>query len=165
MIVLRRVRDVIGLPIIELKRGREVGYVHDLLFNEQRQLTGILLRETSFLKQGKYIPVEAVCAIGTDCVTIAGQRAIVSFSSSSFPSGWTGIQTGSTPVQGKAFVTKEGEHLGFVEDVYFHVESGKIVGYELSNGILSDIIDGRAVIRSTECLKMGEDAVIVSTPE
>jgi uncharacterized protein YrrD len=163
MSVLKRVRDVIGLPVIELERGKEVGYAHDFLFNEQMRWIGILLGETSFLKQGKYIPAEAVCAIGADCVTVIRQQAVISFSS--FPSDWIGIQTGPFPVQGKTFVTKKGEHLGFVEDVYFLLESGKIVGYELSNGILSDIVDGRTIIRCTECLKMGEDAVIVSTPE
>jgi uncharacterized protein YrrD len=163
MSVMQRVRDVIGLPVIELDRGKEVGYVHDLLFNEHKQWAGILLGEKGFLKQGTYIPAKAVCAIGTDCVSIADQQAIVSFST--FPPGWMSIQTGSSAIQGKAFVTAEGEHLGIVEDVYFRTGSGKIVGYELSNGILSDIIDGRTVVPSTERLKMGEDTVIVSGPE
>jgi uncharacterized protein YrrD len=159
---MQRARDVIGLPVIEAKRGKEVGYVHDLLFNEQTHLAGILLTEKAFLQQGKYVPAKAICAIGTDCVMITDQRAIVSFS---FPPDWITVQTGTARFQGKAFVTTEGEHLGFVEDVYFRVETGNIVGYELSNGFLSDIVDGRKIIRSMHRMKLGEDVVIISGRE
>ncbi|MFT9848434.1 PRC-barrel domain-containing protein [Aneurinibacillus sp. REN35] len=160
---MQRVRDVIGLPVIELEQGNEVGYVQDLLFDAQNKLVAVLLGERSFLKDGQYVPAEAVHAIGTDCVAIAERQAIVY--ASSLPPGWTSIQTGAAPIQGKTFVTSEGKQLGFVEDVYFQVESGKIVGYELSNGLLSDIVDGRTIVHGTERLKMGEDAVIVSVEE
>ncbi|MBN6186457.1 PRC-barrel domain-containing protein [Aneurinibacillus sp. BA2021] len=160
---MQRVRDVIGLPVIELEQGNEVGYVQDLLFDAQNKLAAVLLGEPSFLKAGQYVPVHAVHAIGTDCVAIAGRQAIVHVSS--FSPEWTSIQTGAAPIRGKTFVTSEGTQLGFVEDVYFQAESGKIVGYELSNGLLSDIVDGRTIIHGTERLKMGEDAVIVSVQE
>ncbi|AMA72176.1 PRC-barrel domain-containing protein [Aneurinibacillus thermoaerophilus] len=159
---MQRARDIIGLPVIELKRGKEVGYVHDLLFNERMELAGLLLVEKNFLRKGKYVPAEAICAIGADCVTIT-ERAMVLFSS--LPSNWICVQTGKAHMQNRMFITDTGEQLGFVEDVYFSAETGRIVGYELSNGILSDIMDGRKMIRSAPNIKMGEDTVIVSPGE
>ena len=50
-------------------------------------------------------------------------------------------------------ISKEGERLGLLEDVYFLEEVGTIVGYELSDGFFSDIMEGKRVIKtgSTAC--------------
>ncbi|WP_047151248.1 PRC-barrel domain-containing protein [Aneurinibacillus tyrosinisolvens] len=159
---MNRAHDVIGLPVIELKTGKEVGHVRDLLFNEQWYCTGVLLGEKSLLRQGSYLSVEAVHAVGTDCVTIADAGAVIFFEE---PPGWIGLETGNSHLKGKPFITECGRHLGFVEDVYFQPQLGKILGYELSDGILSDIMDGRRVIRHTKNIKMGEDVIIVSGTE
>ena len=45
-------------------------------------------------------------------------------------------------------MTKEGERLGILEDVYFMEEVGTIVGYELSDGFFSDIMEGKRVVKS-----------------
>ena len=59
-------------------------------------------------------------------------------------------------------ITKEGERLGFLEDVYFMEEVGTIIGYELSDGFFSDIMEGKRVIRADQPPAIGKDAIIVN---
>ena len=59
-------------------------------------------------------------------------------------------------------ISKEGERLGFLEDVYFMEEVGTIIGYELSDGFFSDIMEGKRVIRADQPPAIGKDAIIVN---
>ncbi|BAU27049.1 uncharacterized protein YrrD [Aneurinibacillus soli] len=154
---MQRARDIIGLPVIGRETGKEVGSVQDLLFNKQWQYMGLLLKEKNFFHKGTYVPASAVFSFGTDCIMI-GAEAITSFDSSSM---WQMLRTGRAPLKGKSVVTACGRHLGFVADVYIEPHAGKIVGYELSDGFLSDMLDGRRMIRDTQRITLGEDTVVV----
>lgn len=154
---MQRARDIIGLPVIEWETGKEAGSVQDLLFNKQWQYKGLLLEEKNFFHKGSYVPASAVLSFGPDYIMIRA-NAITSFDSSSM---WQTLRTGRTPLKGKPVVTVHGCHLGFVADVYLEPHAGKIVGYELSDGILSDMLDGRRVIRDTQRITLGKNAVIV----
>lgn len=154
---MQRARDIIGLPVIERETGKEAGFARDLLFNEQWHYTGLLLVEKTLFHKGSYVPASAVVSFGVDCVII-GAGAIAPVDSSCL---WRTLRTGRAPLKGKPFVTVCGRHLGFVEDVYIEPHAGNIVGYELSDGLLSDMMDGRMVFRNTQHITLGEDAVVV----
>ena len=70
------------------------------------------------------------------------------------------FETGQ-PLLGKALMTKEGQRLGILEDVYFLEEVGTIVGYECSDGFFSDIIEGKRVVKTDKPPAIGKDAIIV----
>ncbi len=48
-----------------------------------------------------------------------------------------------------------------VEDVYFQEELGTIIGYELTDGFLSDVTQGRKMLPKVEPLTVGTDAIVV----
>jgi uncharacterized protein YrrD len=58
-------------------------------------------------------------------------------------------------------ISKSGESLGLLQDVYFHEELGTIVGYEITDGFFSDITDGKQIIHSEKPPAIGKDAIIV----
>jgi uncharacterized protein YrrD len=65
-------------------------------------------------------------------------------------------------MKGTPIITVEGHQLGMVEDVYLQQDLGKqIVGFELSEGFLSDIRDGRKWLPLPKEAISGEDAIIV----
>ena len=76
-----------------------------------------------------------------------------------------GVKTGPIALLGKPVITSNGHHLGQVEDIYFQTEFGEIVGYELSDGIISDIVDGRKAVKHVSSAKISEDAVILPLTE
>ena len=56
---------------------------------------------------------------------------------------------------GRMMISEEGERLGFLEDVYFMEEVGTIIGYEISDGFFSDIMEGKRVIKADNHLRLG----------
>ena len=59
-------------------------------------------------------------------------------------------------------MTAEGERLGFLEDVYFLEEVGTIIGYEISDGFFSDMMEGKRVIKAEQPPAIGKDAIIIN---
>ncbi|HBI03235.1 MAG TPA: photosystem reaction center subunit H [Paenibacillaceae bacterium] len=161
MMFMHRSHDIIGLPVIELKTGKEVGRVRDLLFNERWQYFGLLLNYKGVFKQGRYLKAETISAIGNDCVLISNKRAISYYHSPD----WIALFAGPEQLKGKPVVTTCGRHLGFIEDVYFQEKPAKIVAYELSDGILSDIMVGRKTLDHIHGAILGEEVLIVEERE
>jgi uncharacterized protein YrrD len=52
-----------------------------------------------------------------------------------------------------------------LEDVYFQEEVGTIIGYELSDGFFSDLVEGRRMIKKPNKLFIGKDALVVHQVE
>lgn len=68
-------------------------------------------------------------------------------------------------IDGMLMLSKSGESLGLLKDVYFQEEVGTIVGYEITDGFFSDITEGKQVIQSRKPLAIGKDAIIVDVNE
>ena len=62
-------------------------------------------------------------------------------------------------------VTVHGEQLGRVSDVYFDdLQGTQIVGYELTDGFIADMMEGRKWLpapRKLDDVMLGEDVIIV----
>jgi len=156
---LRKARDVIGLSVFCKETGKELGTVHDLLVDEQFTVNGFLLDQAGWLKRGRYIPSEAVDVIGEDCLIVNDESAI-SFLDKQVP--WNGLYTGRIKLKGKPVITKDGQQLGQLEDVFFREKTGTIIGYELSDGLIADLTNGRKTVYKPDQVTLGEDALIIS---
>jgi uncharacterized protein YrrD len=59
-------------------------------------------------------------------------------------------------------LTAEGEKLGLLEDVYFLEEVGTIVGYEVTEGLVADLVEGRRVVKSNSKLTIASGRAILT---
>lgn len=150
---------MIGLPVIETKRGKRIGSVADLLFDEGKKLAGVLLTPKGMIRKAQYIPMGKILSIGEDAVTVADERAISDLQSDL---GLYSVLNGDQHLKGKPVFTVNGHELGQVEDVYFQEEMGTLIGMELSDGFLSDVMDGRRYLPWSDEMRMGTDAILVS---
>jgi uncharacterized protein YrrD len=155
--LLLKADDVIGLPVIDISHGKQIGKVVDILFDTDWQLQGILLELGNWFHKDRYIPISDICAFGDDAVTIHGKNQASSLNTSDMYR----LATGNNKVKGLPVLTVNGHQLGMVEDVYFMEEVGTIIGYELSDGFISDIREGRRMLKRPERTTFGEDAIIV----
>jgi uncharacterized protein YrrD len=64
-------------------------------------------------------------------------------------------------LNGRMLISKSGESLGLLRDVYFQEEVGTIVGYEITDGFFTDITEGKQVIETDLPPAIGKDAIIV----
>ncbi|PWW26471.1 uncharacterized protein YrrD [Cytobacillus oceanisediminis] len=146
-----------GMPVFDVKTGNKIGEVCDLSISGNGQVKGLLLRKGALLKKNYLIGIKDVTSFGWDGVMIEDSsvlRAIPKIEEYTFES--------HNRLTGKMMMSREGERLGLLEDVYFMEELGTIVGYELSDGFFSDVMEGKRVIKTDEPPAIGKDAIIVN---
>lgn len=150
---------MIGLPVIETQRGKRIGSVTDLLFDEGKSLVGVLLTPKGIMRRAHFIPLEKILSVGEDALTVRDENSISELDTEK---GLYFVLNGESHLKGKPVITVNGHSLGQVEDVYFQEEVGTIIGMELSDGFLSDVMEGRKYLPWSDKMKMGMDAILVS---
>jgi uncharacterized protein YrrD len=155
---LRKSQEVIGLSIIHVKTGKKLGTVSDLLFDRGGQWRGIVLENGGLFKRKKYIPSDQICSLGKDAVMVDNTQAILPFDGQA--KKWICLYSGDKKLKGRTILTDSGYEMGMVENVYFMEEVGMLIGYEVSDGLISDIKEGRKVLKTFQPLVWGEDVLI-----
>ncbi|MBS4191404.1 PRC-barrel domain-containing protein [Bacillus sp. FJAT-49705] len=149
-----------GLPVIEIKSGTKIGEVFDISISGYGVVKGLFVRKSALLKKTFLLDVKDVASFGWDGVMVEDQTVLQPIKKTedyTFES--------QNRLTGKIIMTREGERLGLLEDVYFQEEMGTIVGYELSDGFFSDMLEGKRVIKTEVPPAIGKDAIIVNINE
>jgi uncharacterized protein YrrD len=156
---LKKARDVIGLPVVCVESGKQVGTVKDLLLGEEWQVKAILLESRMWFSSASCILTEDVIAVGDDAITISNEEAVSRLDDSL---AYTSLVNGDRKVKGMPVLTVNGQQLGIIDDVYLDQNVGKhVIGYELTEGFISDLKEGRKWLPLPDSVTVGEDAIIV----
>jgi uncharacterized protein YrrD len=147
---MRRSREIIGLPVLDLKSGDSIGWVQDLILdNDQDEVVGILLEGGHFFRSPKGIPRQAIAAIGKDAVTVR-EKTIEELKGTRW-----------SDKVGNEVYTQAGDARGAIEDVFLDDSVQKIVGFEVSDGLFADLLHGRGTILKPRVMINGQDIIIV----
>jgi uncharacterized protein YrrD len=144
------------MPIYNVRSGKKLGDVCDLSISENGKVTGLLVKKGVFFKQTCHLPIDKVTSFGWDGVMIEGSDQLEKLKSA--PEYTISHQS---PLYGKMMLSKSGDSLGLLKDVYFQEELGTIVGYEVTDGFFTDITEGKQVIETYLPPAIGKDAIIV----
>jgi uncharacterized protein YrrD len=144
------------MPIYNIRTGKKMGDVCDLAISENGTVTGLLVRRGAFFKQTYFLAIDKVSSFGCDGVMIDGSDQLDKTKSS--PEFTIAHQH---PLYGKMLLSKSGDTLGLLKDVYFQEELGTIVGYEITDGFFTDLTAGKQVIETSLPPAIGKDAIIV----
>lgn len=152
---MRRGREIIGLPVIKLATGKEVGWVADISWNhDQRKIKGISLDTGGVIYRSDPIPFCNIAFMGLDAVTMADETMT--------GEGADSIGDKSIgEVAGVLMVTDTGRNLGTLQDLVFDDNYGILSGYEVSGGLVGDFISGREVLSPEAVLAWGTETVVV----
>ncbi|SFS59107.1 PRC-barrel domain-containing protein [Paenibacillus sp. BC26] len=158
-----RLQHLIGLPVIEMNAGKQVGHVKDAWFDEHWQLGGIILDAgRRFLTAMKSVIWNEVMVCGEDAVIIMNEASVRRTKQAEIQRSF---HTGSIRLKDLPVITVDGEQLGRVSDVYFdEIQGTQIVGYELTDGFIADIMEGRKWLpapRQADEVMLGENVIIV----
>lgn len=151
-----------GLPVIEINSGSKIGNVNDISISDNGMVKGLLIRKGALFKKTFLISVKDVSAFGWDGVMIEDQSVLKQIERSR-ADDFTVVS--ENRLAGRMLMTQEGQRLGLLEDVYFQEEMGTIVGYELSDGFFSDMLEGKRVVKADIPPAIGKDAIIVNVKE
>lgn len=158
-----KLQQLIGLPVIVIHSGKHVGTVKDAWFDEHWQLNGLILDDAKwFVSSVKVVGWSDVLTCGEDVVIISNDEALIRMKTKQL---LRSFYTGLVKLKDVPVVTVQGLQLGRVSDVYFHPFQGtQIVGYELTDGFISDLMEGRKWLKAPidpDSVLLGEDAIIV----
>jgi uncharacterized protein YrrD len=154
---LRTLSLLKGLPVYAKDTGDKLGEVFDLCLSNVGRVEGVIVRNGTIFKKSSLIHFEDVSSFGSDGIMVENASII-----QPAHDDVTHISEGKERLVGKPLLSSEGEHLGLLEDVYFHEEMGIIVGYECSDGFFADITEGKRVIKTEDPPKIGKDAIVVN---
>ncbi|TXK79322.1 PRC-barrel domain-containing protein [Paenibacillus sp. N3.4] len=156
---MRKAHDLIGLPVLTVDSGKQIGQVKDLMIDPEWNICGIVLEVKHWFSTLRYISWEEILAAGEDAVTIPNNNVIHEFE---HVEHCHALLEGSRKLKGLPVITVGGHKLGMVDDVYLDQNWGKqIVGYELSEGFVSDLKEGHRWLPMPDSAIKGEDAIIV----
>jgi len=158
-----KLQGLIGLPVIVIHSGKLVGTVKDAWFNEHWQVQGLVLDFAKWFGSAvKAIHWSSVIACGTDTVIISSEEALIKLKPAEV---LRAFYSGVVKLKDLPVMTVQGVQLGRVSDVYFYPNEGtQIVGYELTDGFVSDLMEGRKWLKAPsdpQAVLLGEDAIIV----
>jgi len=119
---LKRSREVVGLPVIELREGKALGRVHSLLvYPAERRVAALEVGERTLLKtKSELVPYELVRSIGTDAVVLHD------FTAREGEQEPTLAGLADKKLTGGRVVTLGGTLVGVVEDFAFVTASGAL---------------------------------------
>lgn len=158
---MKKIQDVFGLPVLDVSSGKKVGVIDDIFFNESGEIVGFAVASQSLFNKISYLSYENVSFVGDDAVTIGTAK----FLSPLHQNQYYSYNNGKKSCKELPIMTTNGQELGYITDVYFMEEVGKILGYEISDGFLSDITEGRRTIEIPKRMIIGEDAIVIPNNE
>lgn len=130
--------EILGLPIISITEGRELGMSKTLLIDAKNGLVAaITIEDADWYRGVKLIPYDSVIAIGDDAVTITNSENILTLDDAG---DFANLLDENIRVIGTKAITKSGTIQGNISELYIG-DDGKIEKCEITapDGTSSDI--------------------------
>lgn len=130
--------EIIGLPVISITEGRELGMSKTLLIDAKNgAIAAITIEDEDWYRGVKLLPYSSVIAIGEDAVTVTNSENILTLEDAG---DYEAMMDANIKIIGTKAITKSGTIQGKVVELYVG-ENGKIEKCEIEarDGSLSEI--------------------------
>jgi uncharacterized protein YrrD len=145
--------EIIGLPVISIIEGTELGRVKSLLINPVDGSVTILIDDAKWYWGAKFLPLAAVTGLGEYAITIENSDAILTLADSPEVEK---LIVADLKVIGTKVLTKTGRIQGKVTEILID-NSGKIIACEIE-----DLNGEVTTIDAQHILTFGKDVLIVA---
>lgn len=156
--MLHRYSEVLNLPVICADSGEKAGVVKDILFDlNGREVKALLLESKGLIPSRRTVLRSNLLRLGDNAAIIGSASCVSNMNRKAYKDAF---EDEARPL-GLRVYSKDGGELGIVKDVIFDIQSGKIEGFEISDGLLQDIIQGRKILPLFGSVEFGEELAIV----
>ncbi|MGZ0086577.1 PRC-barrel domain-containing protein [Caldibacillus thermoamylovorans] len=146
--------QIIGLPIISIADGTQIGTVKNFVINPDKGSVDFLTVEHEDVQVSlKAIPFKKIVGIGEFAVTVASGHDVIDLSE--IPIANQLVNKQIRIKQTKA-ITRKGQLLGEVQEFFLNEETGEIIGVSVR------LENGEAVLPSAQVLTYGKEMLIVA---
>ena len=154
---MKKTKEIVGLPIISISDGIEVGKVKTVIINAEKGAIDYVVVDSGIqILSAKVIPTEYVLGIGEYALTIENEDAINDISK--IPAAIDLLQK-NIQVKGTKVLTKKGRLLGEIGDIYIDEEDNcSIIGLEYIADITQKSI---RIIPRESIITFGKNLVVV----
>ncbi len=153
-----KLRDVIGLPVLETNSGTQIGEVQEAVLNlAKASLCGLAVAGPTLFSQERGILFQDLLAIGRDAVTVGSAAVVRDFAG--FADNPEIHRFGD--IRDKQIYTETGLYLGTSVDLLFDPQTGEVRFYEISDGFVTDFLRGRLVMPLPQAQVIQGDRLIV----
>lgn len=161
-----KVRDILGLPVISDDGSKSLGILKDIIINiHKKQIIAFISEKTGLLKDRTYFGIEDIRSVGSGAIIVSNVKASNIDRKVEKNCGqnlnenkkYTDIEKRKEEIK---VYSKNGDDLGLVKDVFFNLDTGYIEAFELSDGLIQDIIDGRKIIPLIGRYEFGEENIV-----
>lgn len=155
---MEKYSEVVGLPVICADNGKKIGTVSDIIFCPgTREVRGFLLERKGCEISRKLVLLKDVINLGHDALIINDCSCVSKVKSKKDRSE----VKNKAEVRGLRIYTRSGNDLGVVKDILFDYKTGTMEGFEISDGLLQDIVQGRNILPLFGKVEFSEDSVLV----
>lgn len=154
---MKKSKEIIGLPIISISDGTEVGKVKTVIINAEKGAIDYVVVDSGIqILSAKVIPTEYVLGIGEYALTIENEDAINDISK--IPAAIDLLQK-NIQVKGTKVLTKKGRLIGEIGDIYVNEDDNcSIIGLEF----IADITQKNVrIIPRDSIVTFGKNLVVV----
>ncbi|GMA99160.1 PRC-barrel domain-containing protein [Pelosinus sp. IPA-1] len=155
---MQRMRDIVGLPVIETETGKQISQIEDIVLNiDEAKIYGIITNSAKDLSSEQGISFMNILSLGRDAVMVRN-HSVIQEATAFFEV--TAIYYIKELFE-KEIVTEEGFRLGILVDVFFDTSTGEMKSYQISDSIITDLLYGRKKMPIPKIQVIGKDKVIV----
>lgn len=157
---MKKGRAIIGLNVLEEKEGMHLGKVIDILYTgSEGRVIGLMVETAgASLPEMRFVQLTKVKEITKEAVFIESKDALQA------PQCLKNNDEASFSaalLSGQHIYSELGKEKGIIKDVLIDLTSGKVEGYQVSGGIIADLVSGRNVIPVSDVITMGKDMIIM----
>lgn len=132
---MQRARNLIGLAV-KTPSGKRLGEVCDVLIDSPaRRIVGLVINVGSFMRKPRYVRRADITDIA-DAVTVKNIQCL-----ETTPIGGYGLDSTVSPV-GKEVERPGVGDQGYIRDILVDTNRLSIWGFEISDGLVSDVLNG-----------------------
>ena len=155
--------EIIGLPVVSIASGYKIGTVKDIIFiSDTKEISALIIHENrKLMSSPQAIKVQDVIKVGKSAVLVSEEQCLTDLKS--FLSSTEFVKQYSKEVKEKRVYTDGGVKLGTIQDALFDFETGMLAEFEISDGLVQDLIEGRKIMPATESIQLEQGIIIVES--
>ena len=142
--------SILGLPVICEQTGKRLGIAEDIQYDPgDKRIKGIIVAGTGYRSKTFSVDFDKIQAFG-EVAIIVGDDCEKEIN-----------KKDQEDIVGRTIIRDDGQELGTISNVIFNPEDGHIEGYEISKGIIDDLMAGRSILSGDFQPHLGGDVIVI----
>ncbi|MGE5329768.1 MAG: PRC-barrel domain-containing protein [Deltaproteobacteria bacterium] len=154
---MKKTSEIIGLPVVDLSTGNQLGTVYDLIINEEKGGVDYFIVDDGFILLGaKVIDERDVKGLGEYAVTVARRESVKDINRVDLA---VNLYKKRIKVKNTRVITQSGKLIGDTGDIYISQKDYLITAVEFIN---SDKKSRTKVVSRKDIIAFGENLVVLA---